>query len=133
VRTLSLAVSALVSTVLLGCAQIPRVDVTPKVQNGAVVFDIPQSGINSIFAFEVKDEAGQTVWKIDLLAKVDTLNSITYGVVPTGKDIRASQVVPSDNLPAPDIRGKTVKVTITYQYDAWAACEGSVSRTVHVP
>lgn len=117
---------------LSGCSQFPRVDVQPRVENQRIVFDVPYSGINGILGFRVEDESGNPLWVID--TAYEKGRKIVYGELPTGGNMEAKQEFPLDNQPPAEIRGKTVTVKVTYQYDRnISACSDTYSKKIQVP
>ncbi len=119
------------STIFIGCGQIPRLDVKPALQNGRVVFDVPHRGINGILGFRVQDEAGNPLWAVT--TSYEAGHRIVYGVVPPGNNMAARQEFPADNQPPADIRGKTVKVLVNYQFDRMVPLGGTFEKTVKIP
>ena len=114
-----------------GCGQHPRVDVSPAIENGQVVFSIPFSGINGILGFEVND-GNETLWAVN--TSYDKGHKIIYGVLPTGGNMTANQTFPPDGKAPLDIRGKTVTVSVTYQYDSgFTACSGMFEKSMAIP
>jgi hypothetical protein len=115
----------------LGCAQHPKVDVVPRILENDVVFDISTSGINGILGFRINDSSGSLIWAITLDGQI--INRIQYGVLRTGELAEARQTFPPDRKAPVDIRGKSVVVSIHYQYDAYAARAGTIEKTVAIP
>jgi hypothetical protein len=116
---------------LFGCGQNPRIDVVPEIENGRVVFKVPHSGINGILSFRVM-EGDKDVWIV--LPHYETGHRIVYGELPTGGNMPAEQTVPAPGQPLPDIRGKSVTVRITYQFDSrFSACSGQFEKAVVIP
>jgi hypothetical protein len=119
------------SCLSLGCGQRPRVDVVPAVEDGQIVFNISYSGINGILGFDVM-EGEEKLWSIGM--SYEKGHKIVYGLLPTGGNMAAQQSMPANGAAPPDIRGKTVNVRVTYQYDSGiSACAGSIERTVVIP
>lgn len=131
-RILILVLGATPLVVLSGCSQVPRIDVVPVVENQRVVFDIPHSGVNGILGFEVEDESGKPLWVVK--TSYEKGQKLIYGVLPTGGNMEAQQEFPPTNQPPAEVRGKTVTVSVTYQYDShMAPCSGTYRKTVRVP
>jgi hypothetical protein len=116
-----------------GCGQKRRIDVTANVdENGRVIFEVPTRGVNGLLEFVIEDEAGKVLWDVDL--SYEKGSSVTYGVLPAGGNRKARQVVPDDGSTPPDIRGRRVRVRVTYQYDDFmTASAGHYEKTVEVP
>lgn len=104
-----------------GC-QIARVDVSPAIENGQVVFNVPHRGINGILYFQV-EENGETVWEVR--TSYEQGHKIVYGELPSGGNMSAQQLVPEDGQAPPDIRGKRVTVKVSYQHDKGLAPSAS--------
>jgi hypothetical protein len=115
----------------LGCGQRPRLDVVPTLEEGRVVFNVPFSGINGLLQFTVEDESGKRLW--DVKTSYYKGHAITYGVLPTGGSTVIRQDFPPNDQPPPDIRGKTVRVSIEYQYDDPIPSARTFKKTVQVP
>jgi hypothetical protein len=116
---------------LSGCGQNPRVDVSAAIENGQVVFNISHSGINGILGVGVKD-GDKTLWAVS--TSYEKGHKITYGLLPTGGNMTAMQTIPEQGEGPPDIRGKTVTVSISYQYDRpFAPCSGSAEKALVIP
>jgi hypothetical protein len=125
---------ALVSPLILGgCSQRPRLDVTATVENGDVVFHIPHKGINGILELRVADASDKQHWIVETSYDKDC--KFIYGMLPTGGNQPAVQVFPPENLPPTNIRGMTVLVEVTYQYDKWWATVTSdtFSKAIEIP
>jgi hypothetical protein len=114
-----------------GCGQRPRLDVTPTLEDGRVVFNVPFSDVNGILRFTVEDELGKLLWDVD--TPYYKGHTITFGVPPRRGDRVARQEFPPDGQPPPDIRGKTVRVSIEVQYDSPIPSTRTFKRTVQVP
>jgi hypothetical protein len=112
---------------LCGCGQSPRIDVTARIEDGEVVFDIPHTGINGLLRFIVKDEEGKSLWSVDLT--YETGHKIMYGEVPKG----GKQQLPADGTRPPRIGGRAVVVIVKYQYDDQVPSADSFSKTIHIP
>jgi hypothetical protein len=77
-------------------------------------------------------EGEKTLWSVSM--SYEKGHRIVYGVLPTGGNMAAKQSTPANGAAPPDIRGKTVNVRVSYQYDSgFAACSGSIQRTVVIP
>ena len=114
-----------------GCGQNPRIDVTPGVENGRVVFRIVARGMNGLLGFTVM-EGTDTLWKVDTSYEKGT--KIVYGVLPTGGNMAARQVFPSPGVVPTAIDGKQVTVRVDYQYDGgFTACLGYFAKSVQIP
>lgn len=120
-----------VVSLFVGCGQLPRIDVSPVVENERIVFDVQHSGINGILGFRVEDDAGELLW--DVRTSYEKGRKITYGVLPPGGNRSARQEFPPQGQPPPDIRGKTVTVCVEYQYDSPAPSSGTVRKTIRIP
>lgn len=131
VRTAKLLVSLVIAMSTVGCGQRPRMDVQVAVEDGRVVFDVPRSDENGLLGFRVEDEAGAILWQVKM--SYDEGRRITYGVLPTGGNMAARQVVPADGAAPPDIRGRTVRVRVEYQYDDPAPSAAHFDKVVRVP
>jgi hypothetical protein len=107
-RLIAAITGGAVLLLLAGCAQVPKVDVTPTVKDDRVVFaiQVTEGEIDGVHGFEVQDENGRTLWDVNL----------TYGVLPTDGNMPAEQKFPPNDEAPPDIRGKTVKVILLYGY-----------------
>jgi hypothetical protein len=131
-RIFALVLGATPFVFLSGCSQVPRIDVVPVVENQRVVFDIPHSGVNGILGFEVEDESGKPLWVVK--TSYEKGRKFIYGVLPTGGNMEAQQEFPPANRLPAEVRGKTVTVLVTYQYDShMAPCSGTYRKTVRVP
>jgi hypothetical protein len=121
----------LFSLILSGCGQNPRIDVTPGLENGRVMFNIAATGINGLVRFAVMDGTNR-LWEVSTSYEQGT--RIIYGVLPTGGNMAARQVVPpSGVVPAP-IGGMVVTVRADYQYDdGFAPCVGHFEKSVLIP
>jgi hypothetical protein len=128
-RTAILFLVATLTLTLAGCG--PRVDVQVSVVDGRVVFDVPWSGTNGLLGFRVEDEAGAVLW--DVKMSYDQGHQITYGVLPTGGNMTAQQVVPPDGAAPPEIRGRRIRVRVTYQYDDPAPSAADFEKVLQVP
>lgn len=131
VRTIALIAAQL--ALLCGCSNIPTVDVLPVVENGQVVFDISHSGIvNGILGLRVEDESGAPLWVVKM--SYEKGRTITYGVLPTGGNMTAKQEFPPEDRAPAEICGRTVRVTVEYQYDSkMTPFSSKFSKTVTVP
>jgi hypothetical protein len=117
----------------LGCAQHPKLDVVPRlVDDGHVSFDLSATGIREVYSFGVEDTFGNPIWEVDLHQKFNT-KTIEYGVLPAGGRLAASQIFPPENKAPIEIRGKTVVVSVYYQYDAYAPSTGTYEKTIQIP
>src|SRR5262249_42661221 len=117
------------SSLLLGCGQSPKVDVTAATEGERVIFHVPYSGINGILRFRVEDKEGAPLW--DVVTSYEKGHRIVYGVLPSGGNMAARQEFPLDNRSPANIRGKTVAVVVEYQYDSgMAACCGTFRQVV---
>jgi hypothetical protein len=101
------------------------------VEGDKVIFNVPHSGVNGLLGFRVDDEAGQVLWDVRLAYEEG--HRFTYGVLPTGGNMPAKQKYPDSDRPPVDIRGKTVIVSIQYQYDSPAPSAGTFKKTVRIP
>ena len=123
-----------VPTVLLlicGCGQQPRIDISPVIENGQVVFNVPFSGINGLLSFGVND-GNDTLWAVS--TSYEKGHKIVYGALPNGGNMAAKQTFPPQGSAIPDIRGKKVTAWVVYQYDSgFAACSGSFEKIVDIP
>jgi hypothetical protein len=120
--------------IISGCGEEPKVDVTPTVQDDRVVFAIQvmEGEIDGLVGFEVQDEDGKTLWDVHLSCEKG--NQITYGVLPTNEYMPARQEIPSEGEAPPDIRGKTVTVTVEYMYVYdLARCSSRIVKKVAIP
>jgi hypothetical protein len=119
-----------VMLIIAGCGQKPHVDVSAKIENNQVVFNIPSSGINGILSFGVKD-FNETLWSIN--TSYEKGNSIIYGVIPSGGKAVAKQSFPLDGKTPIDIRGKNVTVWVEYQYDSGLSpCVGTFEKNLTI-
>ena len=119
------------SVLLPGCGQSPRIDVTPGIQSGRVVFNIAASGMNGLLGFAVMDGTN-TLWEISTSYEKGT--KIVYGVLPTGGNMAAKQVFPPSRAIPATILGKLVTVIVDYQYDyASAPSVGHFEKSVQIP
>jgi hypothetical protein len=117
--------------VLGGCGQNPRLDVTPRIENGRIVFNVLASGMNGLLGFAVI-EGTNTLWEVS--TSYEKGSRIVYGVLPTGGNMRAKQVFPPPGVVPPHIGGKTVTVRVEYQYDdGFAACMGHFEKSMQIP
>jgi hypothetical protein len=130
-NSMRVAVAVVVLLLISGCGQHPRIDISPTVEGGQVVFHVPFSGVNGLLKFAVKD--GETMlW--DVTMSYDKGHKIVYGVLPTGGNMPAKQVFPPPGQAPRDIRGRTVTVCVEYQYDdGFSACCRSFKKVVEVP
>jgi hypothetical protein len=116
-----------------GVSQEPKVDVIPIVEHGHIVFDIPRSHVNNLMRVRVEDEAGKPLWVVDFPGGQRS-RKITYGIVPTARNQPARQEVPFGNQLPPPIRGKTVHISVQYQYDTFmAACSSEYTKKIGIP
>lgn len=121
----------LLALVLSGCGQNPRVDVTPGIENGRVVFNITARDINGLDGFAVM-EGTNTLWEVR--TSYDKGTKVVYGVLPAGGNMAAKQVFPPRGVVPKAIGGKTVTVRLGYQYDhGLAACEGDFEKSMQIP
>jgi hypothetical protein len=119
------------SLVLSGCGQNPRIDVTPGIENGRVVLNITARDVNGLVGFAVMDGTN-TVWEVS--TSYDKGTKIIYGALPTGGNMAAKQVFPSRGVVPTAIGGKTVTVRVDYQYDHdFSACEGHFEKSMQIP
>ena len=115
-----------------GCGQHPKLDVSASVEDEQVAFDVPRTDVNGLLSFRVEDLKGTVLWQVDM--SYEQAKRIIYGVLPTGGNITAKQVVPSDGSAPPNIRGREVQVRIEYQYDEFAAASAaSFVKLVQIP
>src|SRR6516225_4573552 len=49
-----------------GCEVKPKIDVSPRVAGGRIIFDVSATGINSVLDFRVHDTSGGLIWAISL-------------------------------------------------------------------
>jgi hypothetical protein len=130
-RKIQLAFCTVLPLLIVGCAQNPRITITPSIVNDRVVFNLTTSGINGILGVEVRDANG-TLWEIR--TSYEKGNRIVYGELPTGGNMAARQTFPPPGTAPKGIRGKTVTVRIDYQYDQWiSACAGDVEKVLVIP
>src|SRR5579862_3856517 len=107
-----LFVALLVALIMVGvflrftvCPRI-RFDVSSAIEDGRVVFKLKYSRmVNGVLRFRVSNDY-DTFW--DLSTSYEKGNQIVYGVLPTGGNMPARQLVPPVGVPLPDIRGRTV-------------------------
>jgi hypothetical protein len=119
------------SVLLTGCGQSPRIDVTPGIQSGRVVFNIAASGINGLLGFAVMDGTN-TLWEIS--TSYEKGSKIVYGVLPTGVNMAAKQVFPPRGVVPTAIGGNTVTVRVDYQYDrGFAPGVGHFEKSMPIP
>jgi hypothetical protein len=119
------------SLLLSGCGQNPRIDVTPGIENGRVVFSIAARGMNGLLGFAVMDGTN-TLWEVSTSYEQGT--RIVYGVLPTGGNMAARQVVPATGVLAAPIGGMVVTVRLDYQYDAgFAPRVGHFEKSMQIP
>ena len=130
-RRLVVVLLGVASYALLGCEQSPKMDVKPVIENGQVVFEVPHKGIISIHVFRIEDEDGKPLWDLHTTYKG---HRIIYGVAPASGSMRAQQKVPPEGeIPVP-IRGRTVIVTVVYEYDEnMTPSAGTYRKTVQIP
>jgi hypothetical protein len=115
-----------------GCGQHPVVSVSAKVEGNRVVFHIPHYDVHGLLGFEVSDSQGVVLWRISL--PYEKGHSITYGVLPKGGNMAATQEIPPAPTSPPPIRGKTVVVRVDYQYDAdFSPSIGSIRQQLDIP
>lgn len=116
-----------------GCGQNPKIDVTARVENGKLVFDVPHSDINGLLHFRVSNVTGKHLWSITMAYEQG--KTITYGELPTGGNNTAQQLVPYDGVSAPpEIWGRPVSVVVGYQYDEFmAASMGDFLKDLNIP
>ena len=117
----------------VGCGQRPRLDVITSVdEKGRVVFEVPRSDVNGLLSLKVADESGKLLWEVDMSYEKGT--QITYGILPTGGNMTARQIVPADGAAPPDIRGRRVHIHVEYQYDEFMApSAGHFEKFIDVP
>ncbi len=114
-----------------GCGQHPRIDITPAIENGRVVFDVPFSGTNGLLGFGVSD-GSKTLCAVS--TSYEKGHKIVYGVLPTDGNMPAKQTFPPLGDALPDIRGKTVTVWVEFQSDSGlSACCSSFEKVVAIP
>ena len=119
------------SLFLSGCGQHPRIDVTPGIESGRVVFSIAARDMNGLLGFAVMDGTN-ALWEVS--TSYDKGTKIVYGVLPTTGNMAARQVFPAPGVAPASIGGKTVTVRVDYQYDhGLAACVGHFEKSVQVP
>lgn len=107
-------------------------DVTARVDNGDVVFDIPWSDANGLLGFAVAEEDGNRLWEVRL--PYEKGHQIVYGELPTGGNMKATQVIPADGSSPPDIKNQKVRIWVEYQYDyKLSAISGSFEKTLQIP
>ena len=109
--------------VLSGCGQHPRIEVTPGIESGRVVFRIAGRDIDGLLGFTVLDGTNK-LWEVN--TSYVKGRKIIYGVLPTG-NMAPSQVFPAPGVAPTSIGGKTVTVRVDYVYDrGLAAFEKSI-------
>jgi hypothetical protein len=114
-----------------GCGQNPRIDISPGIENGRVVFNLATSGMNGLVSFAVM-EGTNTLWEVSTSYEKGT--RIVYGVLPTGGNMAAKQVFPPRSVAPAYIAGKRVTVRVGYQYDHdFSACSGSFEKSMQIP
>lgn len=119
------------SLFLNGCRQHPRIDITPRVENGRVVFSIAATGINGLLGLAVMDGTN-TLWEIR--TSYDKGTRFVYGILPTSGNMPARQVFPPRHVAPAAIDGRRVTVRVDYQYDdAFSACVGHVEKSMQIP
>ena len=118
------------SLVLSGCGQHPRIEVTPGIESGRVVFRIAGSDINGLLGFTVMDGTN-ALWEVSTSYVMG--RKIIYGVLPNG-NMAPRQIFPAPGVAPASIGGKTVTVRVDYQYDrGLAACEGHFEKSMQIP
>ena len=131
-RNLRIILGLAVVICVSGCGQRPRIDVSVSIDDGRVAFDIPRRDVNGLLSFRVEDLNGKVLWQINVSYELG--QRIIYGVLPTGGNMDAKQVIPSDGKAPPDIRGHSVRVIVEYQYDElMAPSAADFEKTVQVP
>src|SRR5689334_8344191 len=80
----------------LGCG--PSVNVSARVVDDRVVFDIKPRGINKIYGLTVEDEAGNTIWDVND-PNMYSHQPVVYGALPpgAGEHEKVGQTFPADN------------------------------------
>jgi hypothetical protein len=118
---------------LVGCGQRPRLDVIASVDDqGRVVFEVPRRDVNGLLSLQIADESGKVLWEVKL--SYEKGPQITYGILPTGGNMTARQIVPADGAAPPDIRGRRVRIHVEYQYDEFMApSAGHFEKFIDVP
>jgi hypothetical protein len=105
---LRLAQCLLLPTVLMGCSY--RYEVKATERNGKIVFEPEKDrGSGCLSNFEVKDQNGKLVWKIDageyLPPPCVDKFPLVYGVVPKGM--------------AEPVHAEPLRAGVRYRIDAW--------------
>jgi hypothetical protein len=128
----SFIVISIVLLTLLGCGQHPRVDAVPEIRDNRIFFVLSTKDINRLLGFKVQDDSGRLLW--DLGFSYEKIQEIEYGVLPiTSGSVAPRQVFPPEDEPPENIRGKTVIVSIEYQYDSIVARSGTFKKTLKIP
>lgn len=119
------------SVVLSGCGQHPRIDVAASIEDEKVVINVSFTQINGISALIVS-EGEKTLWSVT--TSYENGHKFVYGEVPKGGNMPAQQTNPPVGEHAPNIRGKTVTVSVVYQYDSgFSAMTGTFRKSIRVP
>jgi hypothetical protein len=119
------------SMFLSGCGQNPRIDITPGLESGHVVFNVAATGMNGLLRFAVM---GGTNALCEVDTSYDRSTKVVYGVLPTNGNMAARQVFPPPGVTPASIRGKMVTLRVDYQYDhGFAPCVGHFEKSVQVP
>jgi hypothetical protein len=117
--------------VLIGCEQHPRIEVTPGLENGRVVFRLRTSGMNGLLRFAVM-EGTNTLWEVS--TSYEQGNRLVYGELPKGGNTAARQGFPPKGVAPAPISGKPVTVRVEYQYDdKFSACVGDFEKSMQIP
>jgi hypothetical protein len=130
-KLVSILAISLIITSLVGCGQKPRLDASAEIRKDRIIFVLSIKDINVLLHFRVKDESGNQIWDVHL--SYDMSHEIEYGVLPTNGNMAARQLFPPEDKQPVNIRGKTVIVSIEYQYDAIAPSAGTFKKTLKIP
>jgi hypothetical protein len=108
----------------------PTVTVEAVIEKGKVVFVIDHKNAKYLTFLKVSDGMNGDVWGVEMQFKGQ---KIIYGELPKGKGVTAVEKF-RDQAGLPDIRGKTVKLWITYQFDGVYGAElGDCRPEVEIP
>ena len=91
--------------------QDPRIEVTPGIESGRIVFRIAGRDIDGLLGFTVLDGTNK-LWEVN--TSYVKGRKIIYGVLPNG-DMAPSQIFPAPGVAPASIGGKTVTVRVDYQ------------------